>query len=80
MLGTAVRSRDVSPGLLDREIDAITHLLEQEGPLTRETLAGRVGARRWGPGRFQNALTEALAEGRIRRVSRNLFAVPHEDE
>jgi MFS family permease len=73
MLGTSVRSRPVSPALLDREIDAIAAVLEQDGPLQREEVARRVGARNWGPGRFRNALYEAEAEGRIRRLSRTIY-------
>jgi hypothetical protein len=64
----------VAPSLLDREIDTIARVLAEEGqPLRREELARRVGARRWGPGRFQNALAEAIADGRVRRVSRGAF-------
>jgi hypothetical protein len=73
MLGTSVHSRPVSPALLDREIDAIVEVVEADGPLQREEIARRIGARRWGPGRFRNALYEAEAEGRIRRVSRTIY-------
>ena len=74
MFGTSIRSRQASPALLDREIDAIVQTLEQSGPLRRDELARRAGGRRWGPGRFANALGEAVAEGRIRRVSRTTYA------
>jgi MFS family permease len=70
MLGTALHTREVSPSLLDREIDRIAEVLEDAGPLTREDLALRIGARRWGPGRFQAALQAALDEGRIERRGR----------
>jgi MFS family permease len=73
MLGTAVRSRPVSQEILDREIDAIAEIVERDGPLQREEIAKRAGARRWGPGRFRNALSEAEAEGRIRRISRTVY-------
>ena len=73
MLGTAVHSRPVSQAILDREIDAIADVVDADGPLQREEIARRVGARRWGPGRFRNALYEAEAEGRIRRVSRTIY-------
>jgi len=76
MLGTAVRSRPVSQAILDREIDAIAAVVDQDGPLQREEIARRVGARRWGPGRFRNALSEAEAEGRIRRISRTIYGPP----
>jgi MFS family permease len=53
---------------LDREIDLVAGVLEKAGgPLSREEIAKRVGARRWGPGRFRAAIAEAIAEGRIRR-------------
>jgi MFS family permease len=73
MLGTAVRSRPVSQAILDREIDAIAAAIQDGGPLQREEIARRVGARRWGPGRFRNALSEAEAEGHIRRISRTAY-------
>jgi MFS family permease len=73
MLGTAVRSRPVSQEILDRALDAIAEIVERDGPLQREEIAKRAGARRWGPGRFRNALSEAEAEGRIRRISRTVY-------
>jgi hypothetical protein len=75
MLGTSVRSREASPSLRDREIDRIAAELERSGPLSRDELAGRVGARRWGPGRFRAALTESQLEGRVRRLSRTTYDV-----
>jgi hypothetical protein len=48
----------------------------EAGLLSREELSRRVGARRWGPGRFQNALVSALDEGRIRRDGRTRYAPP----
>jgi hypothetical protein len=74
MLGTSFHSRQASQGLLDREIDAIADALDSDGTLSRDELAARVGARRWGPGRFRYALREAESEGRIRRVSRTTYA------
>jgi MFS family permease len=75
MVGTALRSRQPSPAALDREIDAIVHVLEDERrPMGRGELARRVGARAWGPGRFRNAVAAASIEGRIRRVSRTTYA------
>jgi MFS family permease len=74
MLGTAVRTRQASPTLLDREIDSIAAAVEEAGTIRSSELAQRVGARRWGPGRFQNALAAALDEGRIQRVGRARFA------
>jgi hypothetical protein len=72
MVGTAYRSREAPPSRRDREIDAIAAALA-DGPLRRDALAQRVGARRWGPGRFQSALDEAQIEGRVRRLGRSLY-------
>ena len=74
MVGTALHSRRAPADLLDREIDAVASAVEAEGPLERQELARRVGARRWGPGRFQSALAAAQAAGRIRRLSRARYA------
>jgi hypothetical protein len=56
---------------LDRELELIEQALG-ESPLDRQTLARRVHARLWGPGRFRQALRVALAEGRVRRRGRLL--------
>ena len=74
MLGTSFHSRQASQALLDREIDAIADAFGDEGSLSRDELARRVGARRWGPGRFRVALAEAESEGRIRRISRTTYS------
>lgn len=58
---------------LDREIEVIGTALEHHGPTERQDLARMVGARYWGPGRFGSALDSAVAEGRIRRLSRREF-------
>jgi MFS family permease len=76
MLGTSLRTRTPSPSVLDREIDTIAAAVEEAGPLSREEIARRVGARRWGPGRFGNALLSALDEGRIQRVGRGRYGPP----
>jgi MFS family permease len=57
---------------LDREIETLCDALD--GPARRDELARRVGARCWGPGRYRAALDEAVAEGRVRRVSRDTYA------
>jgi MFS family permease len=61
---------------LDREVDAIVHALEQNGPTDRSALARLVGARYWGPGRFRRALVSALVQDRIRRIGRGRFDAP----
>ncbi|HVU76956.1 MAG TPA: MFS transporter [Gaiellaceae bacterium] len=70
MVGTAGATRTAPPSLHDREIDAIAAALADGGPMRVAELAHRVGARRWGPGRFSGALRDAVAEGRARRLSR----------
>jgi hypothetical protein len=64
---------ETPPVPMDREVDAIAHALEQNGPTDRGALARLVGARHWGPGRFRGALVAALVEERIRRVGRGRF-------
>jgi len=66
----AVPSRPVP---MDREVDAIVRVLEQNGPTDRAALARLVGARYWGPGRFRGALVEAVLEQRVRRVGRSRY-------
>jgi hypothetical protein len=75
MIGTAYSSRRAPEQVLDREVDAIASALEQDGPADRRTLARRVRAQRWGPGRFTGALNEAIAEGVVRRSGRLFEAV-----
>jgi MFS family permease len=65
----------VPPVPLDREVEAIVGVLEQQGPTERDALARLVGARYWGPGRYRRALVSALAAQRIRRVGRRRFDV-----
>jgi MFS family permease len=77
--GMLVSGPAISPGLA-REIDRITRVLEENGPLDRNELARRVGARFWGPGRFAAALREALLTGRAQRVDRRRFAARRREE
>ncbi len=58
---------------LEREIGAITSLLEVNGPLERDELARALKARQWGPGRFRDALHAALEDGTIRRAGRGRY-------
>jgi MFS family permease len=59
---------------LEREIDAIAAVLEAQGPLGRDELARALGARRWGPGRFREALRAGLEEGAIRQAGRGRYS------
>ena len=65
---------------LDREIVALETALADHGPMERRELARVVGARYWGPGVFNEAVRQALAEGGIRRLSRNWFGPASEEE
>jgi hypothetical protein len=75
MFGTAGATRSAPETLRDREIDAIANALDG-GSMRVAELASRVGARRWGPGRFRTALESAVAEGRVRRLSRTTVGPP----
>jgi MFS family permease len=76
MLGSAVSTPpDLGEQTLDQEIERIGRAVDEAaGPIHRDELARRVGARTWGPGRFADAVREAVAEGRIRRVGRHTYA------
>ena len=76
MLGTTYRSREDNGTARDTEIAAIARVLGEGGEMSRQELARRVNARRWGPGRFGGALADALAEGSARRVGRDRVGPP----
>lgn len=76
MVGTASRWAPTAAEDLDREIDVIARVLDERGATDRDDLAELVGARYWGPGRFREALREAVDEGSARRVSRSTYAPP----
>jgi MFS family permease len=60
-----------------REVDAIVREVEgAPGPMSRQELARRVGARWWGPGEFGRALREARRRGAVERHPRDRYA-PH---
>jgi MFS family permease len=69
----ALTSLSTQPAL-DNEIQTIQRALDEHGATERGELARLVGARYWGPGVFSAALRKALAEGRVRRLSRTSFA------
>jgi MFS family permease len=58
------------------EVRALVGALETNGDLQTRELAQRVGARRWGPGRFTRALRLALRQGLVVRTGRNRYCVP----
>jgi MFS family permease len=73
MVGTASGGAPTTEQDLDREIELISRVLAERGPTDRDDLAAAIGAHYWGPARFRAALREAVAEGRVRRVSRKTY-------
>jgi MFS family permease len=74
MLGTSYSTRRADERVLDREVDSIVRALEQEDrPVERRELERLLRSRVWGPGRLAQALNEAVAEGRVRRVGRSRY-------
>lgn len=57
------------------QVAAIEVTLRENGTLDRNALKERVNARRWGPGCFAKALTEAQSAGIVTRAGRNQFAL-----
>jgi MFS family permease len=74
MVGTASHWTPAPREDLDREVDEIARALDEHGRTDRDDLAAFVGARYWGPGRFRAALTEAVDDGRARRLPHNTYA------
>ncbi len=62
------------PVPLDSEVAIIGAALQEHGSCNRRELRRRVGARYWGPGRFGEALRQAVAEGRARPLPKGQFA------
>lgn len=55
--------------VLDREIETIAAAVAELGPVEISRLQRTTGARSWGPGRFRQALREAVAEERVTRLA-----------
>jgi hypothetical protein len=66
------------PVPLDAEVAIIENALRERGSANRRELARRVGGRYWGPGRFRQALHQAVTEGRAKRLSRGEYAPAEE--
>jgi MFS family permease len=62
------------PEWIDVEVDRIAREVGKEGEVDTRTLAARLRASRWGPGRYRAELREAIAEGAIVRTGRNRVA------
>ena len=70
--GMAV-STPITEQEFSREIGRIEAALAEHGTVERRELAVLVGARFWGPGRFQAALRAAVLAGKARRISRTRY-------
>lgn len=57
------------------ERDQIVRALQDEGPRHREDLEQLVGARYWDRGRFDTALTHAVADGLVVQLHDDRFGV-----
>ncbi|MFL5897759.1 MAG: MFS transporter [Solirubrobacterales bacterium] len=62
------------PVPLDSEVAIIETALREQGSANRRELSRRVGGRYWGPGRFREALEEAVSRGRAKRLPGGEFA------
>jgi hypothetical protein len=71
--GTTSRWVAASDEAMDREMVAVGEALDGLGPTRRGALAGYAGGRFWGPGRFRGALRQAVAEGRVERLSHDSY-------
>jgi MFS family permease len=72
--GTTSRYNAMAEEDLDREIESLDHALHERGPANEDELEAFVRGEFWGPGRFDDALREAVEEGRIWRLSRHRYA------
>ncbi|MFD2079045.1 Predicted arabinose efflux permease, MFS family [Actinopolymorpha cephalotaxi] len=72
------QSRLAGDRALDEEVARIANLVGERGPMDRETLFRELGARRWGPRRFDAALRTAVAEGLVRPTGRRQFGPPED--
>ncbi|HET7589737.1 MAG TPA: MFS transporter [Solirubrobacterales bacterium] len=62
------------PVPLESEVSIIENALREKGSANRRELSQRVGGRYWGPGRFGQALQEAVSRGRVKRLPGGEFA------
>jgi hypothetical protein len=77
--GTSSRYNAMAEEALDREINTVEHALGESGPAGQAELEQAVHGHGWGPGRFDNALREAVEEGRVRRVFPGRYALANGD-
>ena len=58
---------------VEREAGRIVDAVRERGVASRGELEFALGARRWGPGRFGQALRSAVRDGRLRRVGASRY-------
>jgi hypothetical protein len=63
---------------LDSEVSMIENALREKGSANRRELSRRVGGRYWGPGRFNEALREAVSRGSAKGLAGGEFASAEE--
>ncbi len=68
MFAAVIHTRQASPHLLHREVDA-TRRSRGDGQVGGAELARRARDGLWVPGRFRNALREAERAGHVRRLA-----------
>jgi MFS family permease len=76
MGGTPSRAAAIADDELDREIELIVRALAERGSLAEAELERLVGARAWGPGRFQSAARAAVHEGRAESKPHHGYGPP----
>lgn len=73
MPSSSSRDPDDERWWLDREIDMLENVLRERGELSRDALGNAVGREYWGPGRFGQALREALRRRTITTPARRRY-------
>jgi hypothetical protein len=61
---------------LEVEVEDVVRALRGYGVLTRARLVGACGAAHWPDRSFTQALGEAVATGRVRRLGEDLYEIP----
>jgi hypothetical protein len=73
---TTDRLQHAAHGLHEVEVHRIEQVLARYGTLTRETLQDLCGAAAWREDSFEVVLRDALAAGRIRQLTPDLYTLP----
>jgi hypothetical protein len=77
--GTSSRYAAMAEEDLDGEIESLERALGERGSIEQAELERAVQGERWGPGRFDGALREAVEEGRARRLSHRRYGAAQGD-